>query len=38
MRLLKLFKPVGTFFKLLLESVGEARKARADAITRGIGR
>jgi hypothetical protein len=38
MRSLKLFKLIGTFFKSILESIGEARKARADAITRGIGR
>jgi hypothetical protein len=38
MRLLKLFKHIGSFFNALIEALVEARKARADAITRGIGR
>lgn len=35
MRLLKNFK---SFFNAMIEALIEARKARADAITRGIGR
>lgn len=38
MRLLKLFKQIGTFFNNMIEAIVEARKARAEAITRGIGR
>ena len=31
-------KSIKRFGMLLIESIAEARKARADAITRGIGR
>ena len=35
---MKLLKKIGSFFNLLLESLVEARKARADAIHNRIGR
>jgi len=37
-KLLKVFNPIVKFFSLLGESLVEARKARADAITKRIGR
>ena len=36
--MLKLLKHCKHFFVLMLEALVEARKARADAITKGIGR
>jgi hypothetical protein len=37
-KLLSVFKPIGKFFSLMVEALVEARKARADAIVKGIGR
>ena len=37
-KLLSVFNPIGKFFSLMCESLVEARKARADAITKRIGR
>jgi hypothetical protein len=36
--LLKVFNPIGKFFNLICEALVEARKARAEAITKRIGR
>jgi len=37
-KLLSVFNPIVKFFNLMCEAIAEARKARAEAITRGIGR
>jgi len=34
----KVFNSIGKFFSLMVEALVEARKARAEAITKGIGR
>jgi hypothetical protein len=36
--MIKLLKNFKSFFSLMIDALADARKARADAITRGIGR